>query len=229
MSKLEDVIRRDTRANQPAATAVPTGTIYFVTDELVLERSNGTAWQSISEFTGVLSTAKGGTSVDIASAALPLGSGQITFPATQNPSASANVLDDYEEGPWTPTVGGAGGQSGQVYSVQVGTYVKIGQLVMASFAVTLSTLGTITGQVQIQGLPFASQNLSGARFTCAPFWVNTNTAFVLVLGVMLENVSAISLNGATAATTNMTGVNLAQADLTNTSRFVGTIVYRAGQ
>ncbi len=55
-----------------------------------------------TDVSGVLPTANGGTSVNIASAALPLGSGQITFPATQNPSADANTLDDYEEGTWTP-------------------------------------------------------------------------------------------------------------------------------
>jgi hypothetical protein len=46
--RLEDVILRDTRANQPVATAVAAGTIYFVTDELAFERSNGTIWQDIT-------------------------------------------------------------------------------------------------------------------------------------------------------------------------------------
>lgn len=45
---LEDVILRDTRANQPAATEVAVGSIYFVTDESVLERSTGAAWESYS-------------------------------------------------------------------------------------------------------------------------------------------------------------------------------------
>lgn len=48
MAKLEDVILRDTRANQPAATTVGAGTLYFVTDEDVTERSSGTAWESYS-------------------------------------------------------------------------------------------------------------------------------------------------------------------------------------
>lgn len=47
-SRLQDVIQRDTRANQPAATAVAIGTLYYVTDESVTERSNGTIWQSYS-------------------------------------------------------------------------------------------------------------------------------------------------------------------------------------
>ena len=45
---LEDVIRRGTRAAQPAATAVPKGTLYYVTDEIKLERSTGAAWESYS-------------------------------------------------------------------------------------------------------------------------------------------------------------------------------------
>lgn len=48
MAKLEEVIQRGTRAGQPAATAVPVGTLYFVTDELIIERSTGAAWQSYS-------------------------------------------------------------------------------------------------------------------------------------------------------------------------------------
>jgi hypothetical protein len=46
---LADVIQRDTRANQPAATAVADGTLYYVTDENVTERSNGSAWQDYSD------------------------------------------------------------------------------------------------------------------------------------------------------------------------------------
>ena len=55
MSRLQDVIQRGTRAAQPVATAVPAGTIYFVTGENVLERSSGTAWESISAAVGAVS------------------------------------------------------------------------------------------------------------------------------------------------------------------------------
>lgn len=46
---LEDVILRDTRANQPAATDVAEGSLYYVTDEQVTERSNGTTWDDYSD------------------------------------------------------------------------------------------------------------------------------------------------------------------------------------
>ena len=46
MALLSNVIQRGTRGSQPAANSVPTGTLYFVTDEAVTERSSGSAWQT---------------------------------------------------------------------------------------------------------------------------------------------------------------------------------------
>lgn len=49
MAKLEDVILRDTRANQPAASSVAAGVLFCVTDEgHIVERSNGTTWETYS-------------------------------------------------------------------------------------------------------------------------------------------------------------------------------------
>ena len=80
----------------------------------------------------------------------------LQFPATQVADSGANVLDDYEEGTWTPVLGGATSETGQVYGVQVGEYVKIGKIVWCSFFIELSTEGTITGNLRINGLPFTS-------------------------------------------------------------------------
>lgn len=60
MSLVSDIIKRGTRGAQPAATAVGAGTLYYVTDELKTERSDGTNWQTYSSATG-LSGALGGT------------------------------------------------------------------------------------------------------------------------------------------------------------------------
>jgi hypothetical protein len=46
--KLSDVILIGTRGAQAAATTVPVGTLYYVTDEHIIERSNGTTWASYS-------------------------------------------------------------------------------------------------------------------------------------------------------------------------------------
>lgn len=47
--KTRGIIRRESRANQPLATTVLEGTLYYVTDEKVTERSNGTVWESYSD------------------------------------------------------------------------------------------------------------------------------------------------------------------------------------
>jgi len=77
------------------------------------------------------------------------GGGQIKFPATQNASSDANTLDDYEEGTWTPSLGGTA-----TYSVQSGTYTKIGRLVFIECSLSVATIGT-GSTTTIGGLPFA--------------------------------------------------------------------------
>lgn len=60
MSLFSNAIRRGTRAAQPAANTVIVGTLYFVTDEGIIERSTGAAWESYSGAgTGAASTLVG--------------------------------------------------------------------------------------------------------------------------------------------------------------------------
>src|SRR5512134_570330 len=49
MSLFANAIQRGTRASQPAASAVVVGTLYFVTDEGVTERSSGSAWETFTD------------------------------------------------------------------------------------------------------------------------------------------------------------------------------------
>ena len=79
--------------------------------------------------------------------------GQIKFPAIVNQSSDVNTLDDYEEGVFTPSLGG-----NTTYTTQVGTYIKIGPLVFIDIQLTINVLGTGNTSV-ISGLPFiASRN-----------------------------------------------------------------------
>lgn len=86
--------------------------------------------------------------------------GQIKFPATQNASADANTLDDYEEGAWTPTVTSAGGSITSYTSS--GQYVKVGKKVTLSFQITVTNNGTGSGLVQVTNMPFAVSTLDQA-------------------------------------------------------------------
>jgi hypothetical protein len=92
------------------------------------------------------------TGTMVVSGTTPLLNG-ITFPATQVASADANTLDDYEEGTWTPNVGG-----NATYSTQTGVYVKIGRTVFVTFDIEINAIGT-GSTTTISGLPFTTSNL----------------------------------------------------------------------
>jgi hypothetical protein len=80
---------------------------------------------------------------------------QITFPATQVPSANANTLDDYEEGTWTPTQGGGLTVVGTFTSI--GSYLKIGNQVTVWGRLLGSTsVAAAANAVMCAGLPFVS-------------------------------------------------------------------------
>ncbi len=87
--------------------------------------------------------------------------GQFVFPASQNASANANTLDDYEEGTWTPVLTfTTPGDLSVVYSTQLGKYTKIGRQVTVNFFIVTSTFThtTASGQALITGVPFAAND-----------------------------------------------------------------------
>jgi hypothetical protein len=79
----------------------------------------------------------------------------IDFSATSHPAGmTSELLNDYEEGTWTPTYDATGATF--VYSNQVGTYVKIGSRVFCTVYITTAA-GTSAGSgiyAGITGLPY---------------------------------------------------------------------------
>ena len=75
-------------------------------------------------------------------------------------TASINNLDDYEEGTWTPSWHGNNGGSSS-YSTNVGTYVKIGDMVHLSMYAGQTHSGS-NGPWQ-SFAPFANRDHNGAR------------------------------------------------------------------
>jgi hypothetical protein len=79
-----------------------------------------------------------------------------TFPATQDPSSNANTLDDYEEGSFTPTLGGSSTNPVYTASVAQGVYTKIGRVVHFSILIIVTGVSSQgTGTIFINGLPFS--------------------------------------------------------------------------
>jgi hypothetical protein len=65
-------------------------------------------------------------------------------------TGSANLLDDYEEGLWTPSIV----QTGFTYSYQVGRYVKIGNQVTLWYYIQATGTNTSSSTAQLTGIPF---------------------------------------------------------------------------
>lgn len=80
-------------------------------------------------------------------------------------AAAANLLDDYEEGAWTPVL--SDGTNDAVSSTAIGRYVKVGRKVHAKARLTISSLGSASGAARITGLPFTTDSTSNTEGTCS--------------------------------------------------------------
>ena len=91
----------------------------------------------------------------------------IVLGATTN--VDANTLDDYEEGTWTPTLT-EGTNTNASYDVRAGNYVKIGRTVFVEARINITSLGSISGNLRLAGLPFNVSNTVGSRATMNSGW-----------------------------------------------------------
>jgi hypothetical protein len=74
-------------------------------------------------------------------------------------ATASNLLDDYEEGTWTPSLVNAGTPT---YTTQIGRYTKIGQIVICTFYLNYSSASP-GASTRIEGLPFASADNATTR------------------------------------------------------------------
>ena len=132
-------------------------------------------------------------------------SGNIVLPSSNagihlgvSSATASNLLDDYEEGTWTPDVGG-----NATYTTQLGRYVKIGNHVLAQFDFTINVLGT-GSTAQINGFPFTNANVMVA---------SGSVAFFSGISPNVFDLSFYLINGSTTAF--MTGIVSAGGTVSN--------------
>jgi hypothetical protein len=162
---------------------------------LTLPDAAGTIQVSGNPISGTTGTFTGLVNISAA------GAGQIQFPATQNASANANTLDDYEEGTWTPGIAFGGNAVGVTYtSNRYGRYTKIGERVIATCYFALSSKGSSTGGVSFTGLPFTTNSNANGGFVSAALWMS---------GISVTNGIVTSYTNANATTldVNFTATN----------------------
>jgi hypothetical protein len=106
-------------------------------------------------------------------------------------NTASNVLDDYEEGTWDPVLTD-GTNDATMHALTDGVYTKIGRAVIFSANVRTSSLGSVSGNINIKGLPFASANEQGNNSAAS-----TGNAENLAITADVSITGFISKNGAT--------------------------------
>jgi hypothetical protein len=154
--------------------------------------------------------------------------GQIAFPATQNPSADPNTLDDYEEGTWTPVLTFATpGNLSVTYSRQKGFYTKIGRLVTVSFDIETSAFSftTASGNLIISGLPFATLNDVDFRaHSIVGFQGVTRAGYTQFYAILLNNVTTM-LVGASGSGQGISTLSTGDTPTGGVPVFGGSVSY----
>jgi hypothetical protein len=125
----------------------------------------------------------------------------IDFSATSG-TGTSELLNDYEEGVWTPALTSAGGNFTTIaYGDQQGFYTKVGrQVTVYGFLFTSGaiTAGSASGQVFISGLPFAVVQAGIGDVWTNPDTANYNSPLALATGVTAgSSVLRLFKNGAT--------------------------------
>jgi hypothetical protein len=84
----------------------------------------------------------------------------IDFSATSG-TGTSELLDDYEEGAWTPVFSATTAPTGVTYNGRSGKYIKIGQRVTLWFEVSINSVGTGgSGDLRVESMPYTTANAS---------------------------------------------------------------------
>ena len=120
-------------------------------------------------------------------------------------TATANALNDYEEGTFTPTFAyGTAGNSSFGYSAQYGHYVKVGDIVHFQTNVRLNAFskGNASGSFFLAGLPYTAHNTGGyahAQVSCS-FLNWAWNADQVPTAAVIDNTTTVNINTMTSNT-----------------------------
>jgi hypothetical protein len=152
---------------------------------------------------------------------------ELEYDGTQFQIVGAHSLfGDYAEGSWTPAIGGSTTPGTQTYAVQVGRYIRVGNLVTVWFNIALSAKDPATaGSLRITGLPFTASSVSGMRFGAAVGYgaLDLDAGYTQIGGYIDATTSVIQL---VESGDNLGPSTLAAANLISFTAMVGSVTYR---
>ena len=153
-----------------------------------------------------------------------LSAGGLTFGGD---TAAANALDDYEEGTWTPRYLASSANPTVGYGNQIGRYVKVGQIVSASFRINTSSVSGGSGSLFIAGLPYAVETVSSMFSTLAigftsGWTISPQAGFLTSGGTSMQIFRNSGTNSYTTVESSVT-----VSDMGSSNDIVGHITYRS--
>ena len=115
-----------------------------------------------------------------------LSSGGITF---NGDTATANALDDYEEGSFTPSYNTSNSNIGTVtYDQRSGRYIKVGRLCFITIRLRTDNISSVgSGSVRITGLPFTHVNVANNRAVSNNVFTSNWTSSDSPTQVLIQN------------------------------------------
>lgn len=199
------------------------GTLTNCTFPTLNQNTTGTAAGLTAQYID-WSASTGGTSIANKPTIPVKASGaEITTGTDDAKFATAKALKDagitpitYAEGTFTPAITFSGGNTGITYSIQVGSYTRIGNIVFFQLSILLTSKGTSTGSLTITGLPVTSAATSDNLSTQSIYTNSLASGVTQFLQTFIGTSSTvISLRKLVSGAST----SLADTDLTNTSYF----------
>jgi hypothetical protein len=145
-------------------------------------------------------------------------------------TGSANKLDDYEEGTWTPTYTSSSTDPTFSPNLQNGVYTKIGRMVYASFRLRGAISGTKAGNLRISGLPFTNNNSPATGSGAVQFTESFGTnKFPTGLGVQQSGtyINLTTFDSDSARNQQFTSVDVASTSGSSSGNYIiGHVVYQ---
>lgn len=139
-------------------------------------------------------------------------------------TGSANYLDDYEEGTWTPTISGGGANPTVTYNTRTGHYTKVGNLVTLWMRISTNSFSGGAGSIFITGVPFTED----------PSGTNSGRVYVTISSMAGDYPSVAVVNSGNIflyyrTSANSGDTNLQPSDFvtgTNKNEMQLTVTYR---
>lgn len=129
----------------------------------------------------------------------------------------------FTPGSWTPTITAASGAAGG-HAVQIGRYLRLPAVgwCIAEFIVTLSSKGTLSGNIYVSGFPVAAANIGGFYGATGVLIDNYSGGGNVVLMTIPNDTKMVVIKGAN------TGYNsqVQASEIGNETTIRGMVLYR---